>query len=288
MILIDRSASMAAGTTGATPFEKTQRQATELISRLPSGSSVRIAYFDAEEVAPAADSKINPAMRPSLAGTDYTKGLAWARDVVVGSKRLKRQVFLLTDLQRSGVGPPLPAGFPHNTEVAIVDVGRPLATNLAVEDVLAERTDLEGSQRPIVTARVYNAGAFPARDKRIRLSLEGKPAVEKTVSIDGRSRQLVRFEAPVTVPGLYHGFVEVAGDDDLPFDNRRWLAFQARRADQVLLIDGEPGRSVFGNETYYLETALRLRLPDDLAAELPTPYDPSAWPGAARAARCPI
>ena len=279
VILIDRSASMAAGPKGATPFEKAQRQATEVIARLPSGSSVRIAYFDAEEVAPAADSKIDPAMRPALAGTDYSKGLAWARDVVVGSKRLKRQVFLLTDLQQSGVGPPLPADFPHNTEVAIIDVGRPLATNLAVEDVLAERTDLEGSHRPIVTARLYNAGAFPARDIRMRLSFEGKPAVDKTVSIDGRSRQLVRFEAPVTVPGLYHGFVEVAGDDDLPFDNRRWVAFQARRADPVLLIDGEPGRSVFGNETYYLETALRLRLPDDLAAELPSPYDPKrvAW-----------
>ena len=50
---------------------------------------------------------------------------------------------------------------------------------------------------------------------------------------------------PVKEPGLYHGFVEVAAADDLPFDNRRWLAFQARLPDRVLLIDGEPGPSVF-------------------------------------------
>ena len=74
VVLIDRSASMAAGTAGATPFDKAQRQATELIAGFPSGTTVRLAYFDADGVAPAEESKIDPAMRPALAGTDYTKG----------------------------------------------------------------------------------------------------------------------------------------------------------------------------------------------------------------------
>jgi hypothetical protein len=91
----------------------------------------------------------------------------------------------------------------------------------------------------------------------------------------------VRFEVPITEPGLYHGFVEVAGGDDLPFDDRRWLAFDARRPDRVLLIDGEPGPSVYGSETYYLETALRLKLPGDLSTASATPYEPAhvSWNG---------
>jgi hypothetical protein len=98
------------------------------------------------------------------------------------------------------------------------------------------------------------------------------------VSIDGHSRTLVRFEVPVKEAGLYHGFVEVPAPDDLPFDNRRWLAFLARLPDRVLLIDGEPGPSVFGNETYYLETALRLRLPGDEPAAFASPYEPMRVP----------
>lgn len=35
--------------------------------------------------------------------------------------------------------------------------------------------------------------------------------------------------------------------------------FEARHPDRVLLVDGQEGRSVFSNETYFLETALRLR-----------------------------
>ncbi len=88
---------------------------------------------------------------------------------------------------------------------------------------------------------------------------------------------------PIDQPGLYHGFVEVGGGDDLRFDDRRWLAFEARRPDRVLLVDGEPGTSIYGNETYYLETALRLKLPDDEATASPTPYEPTrlAWGGGA-------
>ena len=140
-----------------------------------------------------------------------------------------------------------------------------------------------------VAARVFNAGVFPARDVRVRLSLEGRPPIEQTSdarrsfaparpirSADQASR------ACITV------FVEVAGGDDLPFDDRRWLAFEARRPDRVLLVDGEPGPSVFGNETYYLETALRLRLPGRrLERHSRRPTSRPALPGAAGKALCP-
>ena len=65
----------------------------------------------------------------------------------------------------------------------------------------------------------------------------------------------------------------------MPFDDRRWLAFEARAAEGVLLVDGQPGATVYANETYYLESALRLRLPG--AGAPMTPYEPRriAWDG---------
>ena len=126
-----------------------------------------------------------------------------------------------------------------------------------------------------VTARIFNAGLFPAREVPVRLVLDGKSPIEQTITLEGRTRALVQFDAPITAPGLYSGFVEVRGDDELPFDDRRYIAFETRLPERVLLVDGEPGPSVFGNETYYLETALRLGLPGDLANETPpTPYEP--------------
>ena len=287
VLLIDRSASMAAGTAGASPFDKAQRQAGELIRGLPDGSAVRLAYFDADGVDPAPTAQIDPAIHSGLAGTDYTKALGWARDIMVGSRRSRRQVFLLTDLQKCGLGSPLAGEFPPAADVELIDVGRPLTTNLAVEDVVAEQTNLRDGKPVIITARVFNAGIFPARDIKVRLALEGVAAIEQTVTLAGHSRQLVRFDVPVKEPRLYHGFVEVAGNDDLPFDDRRWLAFEARRPDRVLLVDGEPGPSVYGNETYYLETALRLKLPGDESAASATPYEPTRIPSSGQGSSLP-
>ena len=106
------------------------------------------------------------------------------------------------------------------------------------------------------------------------------------VDIEGRSRRVVRFEVLLAEPGLYQGYVEAAGKDDLPFDDRRYLAFDARRTDRVLLVDGQPGPSVFGNETYYLETALRLRLPGDESTRSPTAYEPVRQPWTGGRLRC--
>jgi aerotolerance regulator-like protein len=281
VLLIDRSASMAAGDPGASPFEKAQRQAGEVLRNLPGGTAAHLAYFDAGGVAPAQEARMDPAAGPGLSGTDYTKALGWARDIMVESRRLNRQVFMWTDLQRCGLGSPTGERFPPGVDVEIIDVGRSLTRNLAVEEVEVLGTDLRDGKHVSVAARVFNAGLVPVRDVRVKLSLEGVKALEQTVRIDGHARRLVRFEVPIREPGLYQGYVEVAAGDDLPFDDRRWLAFQARRQDRVLLVDGEPGPSVFGNETYFLEMALRLALPGQDPKESATPFELErvAWNG---------
>ena len=105
--------------------------------------------------------------------------------------------------------------------------------------------------------------------------------IEQRITIDGRTRRVVHFDVPLQQPALHSGFAVVKGDDELPFDDRRFIAFETRSAVRVLLVDGEPGPSVFGNETYYLETALRLGVPGDETKEGgATPYEPVRIDGA--------
>src|ERR1017187_8234350 len=141
ILLIDGSASMSASCASAAPFAKAQQQAGELLKTLPTGTAARLAYFDAESVDRRPGARIDAALAPGPAGTDYGKALGWARDIVVGSRRHIRQVFLWTDLQRCGLGTPLKARFPAGSQVEVIDVGRPLTRNLAVDEVQAEQTD---------------------------------------------------------------------------------------------------------------------------------------------------
>jgi hypothetical protein len=284
ILLIDRSASMGAAQSGQTLFARAQDAADKVLKELPEHTVIHLAYFDAQGVEPASEVRIDRARQAGYAATGYDQALRWARDQVVLSPRPRRTVYLFTDLQRPGRRDSPTEGLPPDVAVEVIEAGRPLIGNLAVVGAEASETTLRDKKPVVVTAQVRNAGPFPVRDVRIRLALEGAAKVEQaqTVSLPADSVQEVRFSVPVERPGIYSGFVEAAGEDDFPLDNRRWLAFDARPPDRLLLVDGEPGRTVYANETYYLEAALRLHLPGKGPAL--TPYEPErlAWADGAK------
>jgi len=280
LVLVDQSATMRAVQSGSTLFAAAQDEAARILKRLPEGTAARLAYFDDRGVVLAPEAAIDPNHQPGYAGTDYGQALTWARDVLALSPRPHRKVFLLTDLQRTGLRRTPCAGFPENVPVEVVAVGQPLSGNVAVEKVDIPEPTAGGTQPLVVTAQVLNAGVFSARNIPVTLSLKGdglKPVEQRqTVTIAAGSYERVRFAVPPGQSGLYAGYVEAAADDEFPTDNRRWLAFQVRRPDRLLLVDGQPGSTVFLNETYYLEAAIRLAIPDK--GPPLTPYDTERLP----------
>jgi Aerotolerance regulator N-terminal len=284
-VLIDRSASMGAGGPNRSAYAKARDAVSKLLAGLPDGTVVHLATFDESGVTPIPSGIIEDVpKKEGLTGTEFAKGIAWARDRVVQSRRKLREVHLFTDLQRSGLEHPSPDPFPTGIDVEVVDVGRTLRGNLAVAEARAVVEEIREGAPPLISALVFNAGAFVARGVEVRLTLEGpggKFQLTEKVDVAGTSRREVRFRPDVKKPGLYRGSVEVVSDDELPFDNLRHLAFEARRPESVLLVDGEPGASVFSNDTYFLESTLRLRLPG--AGPSATPFDPRriAWEGGA-------
>jgi Aerotolerance regulator N-terminal len=282
-ILIDRSASMGAGSADRTSCDRARQAASKLIAGLPEGTAVHLALFDEAGVEPVPSGNLDETKkRAGAAGTDFARALAWARDRVVSSNRKVREVHLFTDLQRSGLDHPSEADFPEGIEFDVIDVGRPIRANLAVVDARAVRAEIRPGSPPLVSALVFNAGPFPVRDVEVNLTLEGNGEtyrLSEKVSIDGSSRKEVRFSPALKKPGFYRGTVALDPDDDLPFDDLRWLAFEAKKPESILLVDGEPGSTVYANETYYLEAALRLRIAD--AGPPSTPYEPRriAWDG---------
>ena len=290
-ILIDQSASMAMIASARSPFQRAQDAASSLIDALPARTVAHLAYFDDGGVDPVHPIAIDRKRGPGQGGTDYGLGLAWARDLMALSRKADRRVVLFTDLQRSGTDRAVLAVWPKGVGVGVafevVDVGKPVTNNLAVTGTDISRTDIDVRRgEPIeVSAVVANTGLFPARDVPVRLRLTGGGGTapiqaERKVSLDGGARRVVRFPLDAVRPGSYQGSVEVVAADEFLLDNTRWLAFEARATDRVLLLDGAPGESVFSNETYYLETALRLALPGKDRKASATPYEPVrlAWP----------
>lgn len=286
-ILIDRSASMGGVDPARAPFGRAREAADRLARDQPEGAEVHLAWFDAGGVAPIPPGQLDSARAAGSAATDYAGAVAWARDRMVASRRKSRRVVFITDLQRSGLGSPPSDAFPAGVDVEVVDVGRPVGGNLAVVEATAPKTEIRPDAPPVVACRVFNAGPLPARGVTVRLELAGGGRTYRAaevVAIPAGSSREVRFTPEITEPGLYRGQVEVTDEGGWPFDDRRWLAFEARIPERILLVDGDPGTTPYGNETYYLEAALRLRVPG--AGPSATPFEPirydrggaTAWP----------
>lgn len=280
VVLVDRSASMSArNARGESAFERGLALARDELKRLDENVIVHLALFDSagvrelslEELAKAATTE---------AATDYGLALGWAGDVLAASNRSDRRIVLITDLQRSGISRRTLAPLPAGIELGIRDAGEALARNVAVESAEPVRTEIRPDSTVAVRALVRNHAPLAARQLVVRCRLDGPDGtVEASGKLDvgGGAGAVLDLPLEIKTDGLYRGEITVEADDVLPLDDRRWLAFEARHPDRLLLVDGQEGRSVFANETYFLETALRLRT--DEAGGLRRSFEPEriAW-----------
>jgi hypothetical protein len=261
-ILIDGSASMQTREEDGTVFDSALEAAKSELQELDENTKVHIAMFDATGVAELEIAKLGSA-RTSHAATDYGEALAWARDLMMVSNRQTRRVVLIADMQRSGLNRTALGGFPANVDLVVRDVGRTMSQNVSIEHSRATVTEIRPKEPVRVNVRLYNAGALPVKNVTVTLDLtgpKGQIRASQKATIAGGARQSIDFLLEqVATDGVYAGYVRLHHTDDLAFDNHRWLAFEARHPDRLLLVDGQEGRSVYTSETYYLETTLRLR-----------------------------
>ncbi len=265
VVLIDRSASMrVADDSGMSSFERAKAAAHRLIAAQGEQARVLLGLFDSGGVEIVDAGGLSDAA-VGLGGTGFAEAIAWAGDVLVDSRRAHRSLVLYSDLQSSGLGVQPAGAFPGDVPVEIVDVGQSLAHNLAVEQLAAVQVELRPGVPVAVEARIYNAGVAPVSDTQLTLRLQGsggKLEVQRAVTLSPGSRRSVTFTCELDQPGLYLGGVSMDdADDPLTWDDTRWLAFEVRRPDRVLLVDGDPGGNEYAGETYYLEKALRLQAP---------------------------
>ncbi len=263
VLLVDRSASMEAKNgRGETSFQRALAKLKEILDRMDENVVVHVALCDAAEVQELPIEKLKDAAT-SEAATDFGLALAWARDVLAASNRSDKRIVLFSDLQRSGLPRSRLEQLPGGIELQLQDVGEALTRNVAIETAEAIHTEIRPDAQVTVRAVVRNHGPLPVRQLLVRCELDGpagKLVATKSVDLAGRGSAVMDLPFEIQQDGLYRGRVALEVDDTLSIDNRRWLAFEARHPDRVLLVDGQEGRSIFTNETYFLETALRLRI----------------------------
>ena len=186
-----------------------------------------------------------------------------------------QELHILTDLQRSGLDRGESVSLPPDVAVHLVDVGRAFPKNVAVTGIAIVPRAPRPGEPASITATVLNASPLPIAKCPVRLHIEAsgqKRNLERTVDLDGGASAVVEFPLGELPEGLWRGNVEAATGDELPFDDRRFLALSVAPPSRVLLVDGNPGRVPYEAATYFLQAALRLAPTGERYAR--SPFDP--------------
>ncbi len=261
VVLLDRSASMGLKG-GSRPMDQSLAEARAILGRIGQATQLEIGTFD-RAVHPLSGptdlDKIAP--EPTPGGTDYGAAIAWARDLLVRSRKTIKELHILTDLQRSGLDRGDSVSLPADVAVHLRDFGRAFPKNVAVTNVAATPATVRPGESVSVTATVLNASPLPVAKCPVRLHVEAgdlKRDLERTVDLEGGATASVEFPLKELAEGIWRGHVEASTGDELPFDDRRYLAIRVVPPVRLLVVDGDPGRAAYESETFFLQAALRL------------------------------
>src|SRR5262249_18922872 len=176
-----------------------------------------------------------------------------ASQIVAASSLPRREVVLISDFQKIGWANRNEIGFPDGTVITPVDLGGPMAADIAVSQVTTDRDSTGQRDRVTVAARLVNTGAA-AKTVSAVLTVGGRDGQTKSVTVPARGTLQVAF-APIAVPsGATKGSVRVT-PDSLPQDDVLNFTIAPDEAVPVLVVEPASPRQ---NQGLYLSRALAI------------------------------
>ncbi|UCB52282.1 MAG: VWA domain-containing protein [Candidatus Zixiibacteriota bacterium] len=261
VILLDNSYSMGYETKDGSLFDLAKKRSKRILGQLKEGDEASLVLFASQPEPvnrqPTRDfrnlvSHLEEEARLSASGTDVGVAIKTALDILEGSKNLNREIYLITDMDKSGWAGVNPGSLPTPTndeKLYLVAVSPPEKQNLCIEEIDFGNQLIERGKPFEITATIVNFTSQPARDLLVGLYLDGKRVSQTDVDIEEDGKATVKFTPTVEKAGIHTGFFEL-GDDDLLLDNRRYFTFKIPERIEVLLVGERP------RDTHHLSLAL--------------------------------
>jgi hypothetical protein len=256
VILLDRSFSMSLGAR----WERARAAVAAVIDRLESSDRATLVLFDEIAQATTEPTSERPVLRAALdsarplpAGTRYAPAVALAHSLLARSTLPKREVVVVSDMQRSGWDLTEEGRFPPGTVVTSLDVGGDSLQDRAVRGVEVGRDPGAGQERAVVRARVANVGPAAAAVE-VRLEVAGRVVGRERVNLPASAGAAVTFRDIVVSEWAQPAVVRLASDGYVGDDVFHFVLERQPRIRTLLVEAGAPG----GTGSLFLRRALEV------------------------------
>ena len=191
---------------------------------------------------------LNTSVVPSFSATSYLEALKLAVQQFKGDRYASREIYLITDLQRSGLGPTQGWKAPAEIQVDIEDVGHTDA-NLFVEEARLSRNVF--SKRYPYPVLILLATDPPAPSQgEVQLFIEGQIVAREHFNLGEEGKGQVTLQPFELNEGITRGKLVVVPFDSLIEDNTYHFVLERKEPFLVQVLSSRSSRSL------HLQTAL--------------------------------
>jgi hypothetical protein len=256
VILLDRSSSMGYGDR----WTKAREAATKAVRGLGATDRATLVVF-AGDASVASDPMATPdrivaaigATELSSEGTRYAPALKLASQIISASTLPRREVVLISDFQKIGWTNRNEISFPQGTTITPVDLGGPVAADVAVSQVTTSRDSTGDRDHVTVAARLINTGTA-TKAVSATLAIGGRDVQTKQASIAARGSEQVTFSSIAVPSTATKGVVRIT-PDSLTQDDVLSFTIAPDEAVPVLVIEPTNPRP---NQGLFLSRALAI------------------------------
>lgn len=254
VILIDRSMSMSRAGVWEGALEAARKRISEMRD---TDEAVIVQFGENAEVlnpwlsGPARLSQVlQEQVTPSYEGTSYVEGLRIALEQLRLASHIRREIYLITDLQQSGMGESLGWRLPAGVTLEIENVGAQEA-NLYIESVRLERDVFEENYPNPVVVRLASSPRRAAQGE-VQLYLADQLIDRRSFTLDENGVGTVTFKSFQVPEGVSRGRLVLEGEDSFGTDNAYYFVLERRPPRQIALLSGSSDSS-----SLYFEQAMR-------------------------------
>ncbi|MCK4548569.1 MAG: BatA domain-containing protein [Candidatus Krumholzibacteria bacterium] len=248
VVMIDRSYSMGVRGNEGTAFDAAAAAALDIAGGLDENDELTLVLFDegteeiftAERPGRAAAAGALAGAGPSLKGTDLRAAAGHGSALLEKSRRTAREMFIISDFQRTGLAVAGNSAAFEGTRVFLVPVIPASGPNIAVERVILPGSAVHRGEAAAMRVFVRNTSSDRPAGSPLRVELDGRRIMEKEIELEPGSGEQHTFEFDAGRSGWIRGSVSCR-EDMLPADDARLFTLLVREKTPVLLIAGGGG-----------------------------------------------
>ena len=202
---------------------------------------------------------------PSFESTSYLEGLRAASQQFDQEVPGRREIYLISDLQRTAMPPDREWALDEDVHLEVEDVGEP-STNVFIQEANLQRLVYSERYPQPVRVQLRSAPPGPARGE-LQLFLEGRMLDRQTFELDQEGSAPVTLRPFELKEGIFRGRLVLAVEDAMEADNVFHFVVERTSPGRIRVLSDQGAGSV------YLRNALKAGRNLPFATEFADPRD---------------